>query len=277
MKFNTKKAVAASVLFAIAGGAQADLISGFDAPNPGGADGELFISIFREDPLLAPESMMIDTNLSLFDLRSGATTSWISDAATTAAVLAFLGTSDISNFVFNAGGVTMANFDDQLNNPATYNPDEGYFVTTNTANSTAALLTATTADGLYTPRTNMNAFIAAFNQGYDTDVATGINAGELAYHDNIFLWNDDVGGILPTINTEGDIGTALALWNVYNGSDEFFVTIGEVALIGFLNIDATTGAISFSEGVSEVPVPAAAWLLGSGLVGLVGVARRRVA
>lgn len=29
--------------------------------------------------------------------------------------------------------------------------------------------------------------------------------------------------------------------------------------------------------VSSVPVPAAAWLLGSGLLGLVGVARRKAA
>ena len=35
-----------------------------------------------------------------------------------------------------------------------------------------------------------------------------------------------------------------------------------------------TGSIPFSGG-SPIPVPAAVWLMGSGLVGLVGVARRR--
>jgi len=36
-----------------------------------------------------------------------------------------------------------------------------------------------------------------------------------------------------------------------------------------------SGVLSYSAGVSAVPVPAAAWLFGSGLLGLVGVARRR--
>ncbi|TCV90650.1 VPLPA-CTERM sorting domain-containing protein [Sulfurirhabdus autotrophica] len=35
-----------------------------------------------------------------------------------------------------------------------------------------------------------------------------------------------------------------------------------------------TAHITFSPSVSAVPVPAAAWLLGSGLIGLIGVARR---
>ena len=39
--------------------------------------------------------------------------------------------------------------------------------------------------------------------------------------------------------------------------------------------DGQTGSWNFSGTVSAVPVPAAAWLMGSGLVGLVGVARRR--
>jgi hypothetical protein len=50
--------------------------------------------------------MIIDTGLSLFDIRSGATTSWASSAAQTAAIQAFLGTGDLSDFRFNAGGVT---------------------------------------------------------------------------------------------------------------------------------------------------------------------------
>ena len=41
------------------------------------------------------------------------------------------------------------------------------------------------------------------------------------------------------------------------------------------DIESTTVAHSFDLVVSQIPVPAAVWLFGSGLLGLVGVARRR--
>lgn len=54
----------------------------------------------------------------------------------------------------------------------------------------------------------------------------------------------------------------------------FTVTSGGVALqSAILTFDAAPPPVS----VSSVPVPAAAWLLGSGLVGLVGAARRKAA
>ena len=57
--------------------------------------------------------------------------------------------------------------------------------------------------------------------------------------------------------------------------------VGELLQFGFAN-EATDWApssvfydnLSFAE-VSAIPVPAAVWLFGSGLLGLVGVARRR--
>jgi hypothetical protein len=56
----------------------------------------------------------------------------------------------------------------------------------------------------------------------------------------------------------GNVGAA---WTAFDGtpySEKFNVTLNGVAAV-----------------VPEVPVPAAVWLFGSGLIGLVGVARRK--
>ena len=58
--------------------------------------------------------------------------------------------------------------------------------------------------------------------------------------------------------------------------------VGDTAAVGvnFATITAGSPAFpgfhpSFSGNLTKVPVPAAVWLMGSGLIGLVGVARRR--
>ena len=51
-------------------------------------------------------------------------------------------------------------------------------------------------------------------------------------------------------------------------------TNGTTFTPGVFNL-SNTGMLTYSVAPSAVPIPAAAWLLGSGLIGLVGVARRR--
>ena len=58
--------------------------------------------------------------------------------------------------------------------------------------------------------------------------------------------------------------------------------VGDTAVVGVNNATITAGSPSFpgfhpafTGSLTKVPVPAAAWLFGSGLLGLVGVARRR--
>lgn len=272
MKFNMK-AVAASVLFAVAGTSQAVILNG--SVGNGGNDGELFISIFRDTT--SPESMIIDTGISLLALQSGATTTWTSSSSQTAAILSFLGTANASAFRFNAGGLTNQVPDGVELGPNSYN---GFFTTIASTIDPAIYL----GGELGTPESNIQTFATEINQAWGSTASFandgyigGLNPGENGYH-NAMLWGNDLGG--GGANNENVVGTLARVFNVLNvdTSDpfEFGYEIG-FNLVGFLNIDATTGVASLSQGVSEVPVPAAAWLLGSGLVGLVGVARRRTA
>lgn len=263
------KAVAASVLFAVAGGSQAAIVSGYANP---ATDGELFISIFRDDA--SPASMIVDTNMSLFDIRSGATSSWTSSAAQTAAIQAFLGTGALSDFRFNAGGVT--NAADFMNTDQ--NADFATWFTSNAA-VTKTLLNYDGAS-LNNPRAKTHEFITDTNNAYvsspsfnNDGYVGGILPGQFGFH-NSPAWGNNIGGT-AAVNTEGQVGTNLALWNAFVSCTDMFCSDVDVQQFGSLGIDGVTGVASFGMAPSAVPVPAAVWLLGSGLVGLVGVARRR--
>lgn len=268
MKFNMK-AIAASVLFAVAGSSQAAIINGNTSVD---GDGELFISIFRDN--LSPQSMVIDTNVNVFSVRNGSVTGWTSTAAQTADILAFLGTAPISDFVFNAGATTNQTdiFDTSTN------ANLGVWFTTS-GNGQDAPPASYDLETLRQKTGSMINDINSFNVA-DSDSITGINDGDLGYHNNTSLWGDSVGSSLGVLTNEASVGTQLGVYNLFNGStnpDPFaFEYVPTVLQYGFLGIDPNTGVATWNLGeVSAVPVPAAVWLFGSGVVGLVGVARRR--
>ena len=94
------------------------------------------------------------------------------------------------------------------------------------------------------------------------------------------------GGVGPGSGILAVIGNPTANWTTYN-----FSTVVDASATGgiTLQFNSTCGAattcfadfsidnVSINADVSAVPVPAAVWLFGSGLLGLVGVARRKKA
>jgi hypothetical protein len=71
-------------------------------------------------------------------------------------------------------------------------------------------------------------------------------------------------------------GTDLATLNIwFTGFANAAGTQGKVLLLGSVSIDFTAQTLTFNSSAPAVPVPAAAWLMGSALAGLGGIARSR--
>lgn len=91
-----------------------------------------------------------------------------------------------------------------------------------------------------------------------------------------FLWTPD--GVVGSITGGTELGDPFSLNQGIAGTDSFSAaSTGFQAMTNLLAVGSYSMNITMTQtaNVSAVPVPAAIWLLGSGLIGLVAVARRR--
>ena len=154
---------------------------------------------------------------------------------------------------------------------------DGSYITGTNINIGVLEAVGTSADGVY----STNAFLD-FDTGGNTITVTGTVAGLGINSDIVLLsgsfsgWTYGSTGLSASFSGSGvdtkhnDLLTALGV--PLNTQFEYFgFTLGYD-----FDLDGNATAISTSVlNTSVVPVPAAAWLFGSGLLGLVGIARRK--
>lgn len=232
--------------------------------------GELFFSIL--DPGQA-KSLVLDLNLTANTFRSNNASLINTFSVTDSLLQSFIAASpDQTKMRWNLGGLSNMG----------KGPNAGLLTTHGSAGATinpategpfdnTSLFTGLGATERY-ERFNSTLFTST-NPNSAISVASS-PSGHLGG-----AWSSAAGGIWTFSNEQtGLTGTQLMSF-IYFGATEAIdfdaLPLATAFSDGKWKVDATTGTVSYVGQVSAVPVPAAVWLFGSGLLGLVGIGRRR--
>jgi len=257
------KTLAVAVAMTVAGAANAaiytDNYNGFAGITTGTGDGELFLSIL--DPTVQ-QSLVLDLNLTVNQFRLNNASLINTFSVTDATLASFITASpDQSLMRWNLGGLSNMGL----------GPDLGIVTTHGNAGATIdAGERPIDGNGMTLGMINMEAYV---NLNPTTAVVGATSPGG---HQGGY-WGATYGGSLFFSNEHiGFTGSELMSFIF---ADETNTLDGPTSVQAFANgqwmVDPTLGKVSYVGQVSAVPVPAAVWLFGSGLLGLVGVSRRR--
>jgi hypothetical protein len=261
-----KSLLALAVSLAAASGANAAWNTGND-PLLIDGNGELVLLAF--DPV-TQNSYTQDLGITFNQLRAGYAGSINLDPAH---IAIFGGNYSNVQYTVLAGSNTQYNADYSDFNYSergfiySLNPGQAVWET-NAANNDNAIAGQLPFLDLIGSATGLNTSPAA-NPGYS------VAAGGLGYAGSDLNGVGYFEGALGR-DLSGSNGSAVEMWlKGYTQDDGFGDPLNLLLGTATLNLAGGNGSISFASSAPEVPVPAAVWLLGSALVGLGGVARRR--
>jgi hypothetical protein len=271
---NFKKLVVAAAMLTAATGANAAWFDGV-GPNNTREDGELILTVWNAD---VKRALSIDLGGFVSDYVKG--TAVTNEFALSASDVAWLGNS--SNIFWNVAGVssTRVSASDWTGNGI-------YFTMADGASTTGVGGSFSTA--------NWDAKKGLF-QTYATypsipglnDDETGVRSANNTYRSegDLYagsgLWGEGIGGVVFQVSGSEDDGFAAAneIMRAFKATWTPSVNNGvgnSVAIESdrYWQLDLANNKLVYATNPAEVPVPAAAWLFGSALLGLAGAVRRR--
>jgi len=258
-----------------AGTAQAAIVTdNYNALGIGAGTGnaELVFSIY--DAARA-QSLALDMNLTVNQFRNNNASLINTFSVTNSLLQSFIaGSANPSAMVWNLGGLSNLGL----------GPDAGILTTNGNAGATINPAVNGPYDG--NALTNAMGSIESYsmvNNGAFT-LANPNSAISSASGPAGFLggsWGYNFGGATQFNNTVAGFGSDQLMSFIALGATDVSDLSGTPISTTFANgkwhVNATTGTVSYVGQVSAVPVPAAIWLFGSGLLGLVGISRRKQA
>lgn len=280
MKNFVRLAVAGAIAAGYSVGAFAQL--GPAVPNaPSSAPADLWV--FVADPA-ANDTFAVDTGISLNSLQPGSYTSGAKLAndtnggfsVTSAALASFVASSaDPSALTY---GLLGAQFQQEIpQSPASQTAGQDLATFSAATTTAASKVTGMTFANLATVNTgfndNVNYLLSTYTQGGTVySYAAGSSTGQ--------VWGGSSGLLAGSTSLYGqgptqagvNLGTATNLYDLTGNNNS---GDAQSYLLGTLTVSAN-GTIT-NIAPAPVPLPAAVWLLGSGLLGLFGVGRRRAA
>lgn len=253
MKSNLVKSIVALLAVAGAGTANAAISTG-----QFGGDGELFLTVW--DPTVGNEaSFTIGLNITQSTFNSNGTYSF-TNLFNDPVFLQYFGPS-------SAGGTNLSNQSAwQWNIVAAKDLGDESSVLFTSQGLVGTAIPNAGADNAATATTNFQLALGTCDSCGTDNALSPKNAGA--------FWGQDFNGALQLVDNAAGIGTSLEFYRMTNTNSFEATDPSTVVKQNFQWTLASNGTLTYGPAV---PLPAAAWLLGSGLLGLVGVGRRRAA
>lgn len=262
------KALVASVALAFGAQAQAAIDSdNGGSPTTGTGAGELFLSVVDRGGAVQ-RSYVLDLGYTAAD--------FLANDASFVNNISIAADANLLDIINNVSGSIAWNLAAAHNFPGPTNDDFGYLTTSPTP-LVANVNTQTGFTGMSEMNARIDSYLDEVNGPADTDVSTDnsklFGAADNAFYDGP-LWGDQW---TVAHSTEGALDSDLGFYFVAMDftNDPTTASSRVAEMLGNWSL-SSDGLLTYSSDVgAPVPVPAAVWLLGSALVGLVGVARRK--